>query len=283
MGSRWTLGRTRCNPVAVTPTPSTAPPLPVFRRVTNDDCPSASGAVVVIDVLRAFTTAAFAFAAGAAEIVPVASVNEAFALRARFPDALLMGEVEGLPVAGFDFGNSPAALLHEDLSGRRLIQRTSAGTQGLVASTRADALFAASAVCASATASVLQRLVLQQRAHADVTFVVTGAYVGRDGDEDAACADYLEARLGGRPFDTAELVRRVRSSEAAEPFRASSNAFPALDLELCVDVDRFDFALVVERRDGLLVMRAEAAPALAAAGVSGERSMSPHPGRGPAT
>ena len=46
------------------------------------------GVVVVIDVLRAFTTAAFAFAAGAREIVLVSTVDEALALRERLAGAL---------------------------------------------------------------------------------------------------------------------------------------------------------------------------------------------------
>src|SRR6266508_6970461 len=101
-----------------------------FERATLETCGAAIGAVVVIDVIRAFTTAAFAFAAGAREIVLTSAVEEALALRAHFPGALVMGEVDGLPVEGFDFSNSPAELIGRDLGGRRMIQRTSAGTQG---------------------------------------------------------------------------------------------------------------------------------------------------------
>src|SRR5690349_24909649 len=113
-----------------------------IERATNETCAVATGIVVAIDVIRAFTTAAFALAAGARDIVPVGTVEQALELRARFPGALLMGEVGGYPIDGFDFGNSPTALLGRDLAGRRLIQRTSAGTQGLVLSLRADELFA---------------------------------------------------------------------------------------------------------------------------------------------
>ena len=88
-----------------------------FKRLTLRDCDQATGTVVVIDVVRAFTTAAFAFAAGAREVVLTDSVEEAFALRDRFRGAaggrltcLLMGEVGGEPIEGFDLGNSPAAL-----------------------------------------------------------------------------------------------------------------------------------------------------------------------------
>ena len=76
-----------------------------IRTATLETCSSATGTVVVIDVWRSFTTAAFAFAAGARDIVPVGSVEEALALRGRFPGALLMGMGESccLSLDRFDF------------------------------------------------------------------------------------------------------------------------------------------------------------------------------------
>ena len=223
-----------------------------IERATNQTCGVATGVVVAIDVIRAFTTAAFALAAGARDIVPVGTVEQALDLRARFPGALAIGEVDGYPIEGFDFGNSPSALLGQDLAGRRLIQRTSAGTQGLVRSLKAETLFAGSFVCAAATARAIAR-----SAPASVTLVATGVLPGRDGDEDIACADYLAALLRGEPIDTAALVRRVRDSDSGRLFADPAHkVFPTSDLDLCTDVDRFDFVLRVERRDGLLVMEA---------------------------
>ena len=221
-----------------------------IERATNQTCAVATGVVVAIDVIRAFTSAAFALAAGARDIVPVGTVEQALDLRARFPGALLMGEVDGYPIEGFDFGNSPSALLGQNLAGRRLIQRTSAGTQGLVLSLKAETLFAGSLVCATATARAIAR-----SAPSAVTLIATGVFPGRDGDEDIACADYLAALLRGEPIDSGELVRRVRDSDAGRLFADPADpVFPASDLELCTHADRFDFALHVERRDGLLVM-----------------------------
>ena len=153
------------------------------------DCDQAEGTVIVIDVVRAFTTAAFAFSAGAIEVVLVGGVDEALALRDRMPDAWVMGEVDGLQPEGFDLGNSPAALAGLDLAGRRFIQRTSAGTQGVVCSSdRAERLLACSLCCAAATARRVREL-----APDIVTMVVTGIQAGgrenNNGDEDVACAD----------------------------------------------------------------------------------------------
>ena len=64
-----------------------------IRFATLDTCAESGGTVVVIDVIRAMTTAAYAFAAGVRDIVPAGTVDEALALRDRFPGALVMGEV----------------------------------------------------------------------------------------------------------------------------------------------------------------------------------------------
>ncbi len=224
-----------------------------FVRTSLETCGTATDTVVVVDVLRAFSTAAYAFGAGAREIVLAGSVDEALALKSQMPDALVMGGVGGLPVKEFDFGNSPVALSSANLAGRRLIQRTSAGTQGIIRSRQADHLLASSLCCASATARAIRKL-----APRTVTFVITGLRPDGHGDEDAACADYIEALLGGRQVDTAPFVERVYASLAGRPFvDPAQPEFPLADLEACVQVDRFDFAMPVRRRDGMFVMKAE--------------------------
>jgi 2-phosphosulfolactate phosphatase len=216
-----------------------------IERATLETCHEATDTVVVIDVLRAFTTAAYAFAAGAADIRPVATVEEALALRAQNPGWLVMGEAGGRPVAGFDFGNSPAAFLDMDLSGRHLVQRTSAGTQGVMRSRNARRLLVASLVVARATAENIRR-----HAPQTVTLVISGVRPDRSGDEDAACADYLEALLTGTPVDREAIMRRVRQSWAGRLFTQADPDFPAADLECALDIDRFSFALEVRQQEG---------------------------------
>ncbi|MFL7791993.1 MAG: 2-phosphosulfolactate phosphatase [Anaerolineae bacterium] len=223
-----------------------------FRQASLQTCAEATGVVVVIDVIRAFTTAAFAFAAGAEEIILVGAVEEAFALREQFPGALVMGETRGLPPPGFDFGNSPSALMGTDLTHRRLIQRTSAGTQGVVNSHKADLLLTSSFCCAQATVDYIRRISPDL-----VTFVVTGLGPDGRGEEDLACAEYLEALLTGKRPDPEPYTKRVKECRTSRYLFADPDKpqFPWEDIECCVDVDHLDFAMVVERRDDLLVMK----------------------------
>ena len=103
-----------------------------FHYTDLEDCHTARGVVIVIDVLRAFSTAAYAFSRGAKEVLLVSTVDEALSLKSAIPHSKVMGEVGGLRPDGFDFGNSPTYIDQADLSGVTMIHRTSAGTQGVV-------------------------------------------------------------------------------------------------------------------------------------------------------
>jgi 2-phosphosulfolactate phosphatase len=207
--------------------------------------------VVVIDVLRSFSTAAYAFEAGAAAVYPVETVAEAMELQRVIPHSLTTGAIAGGdPVPGFDFGNSPAALAGAGLQGRELIQTTAAGVRGLLRFADARSVFGGSLVCARATAAAIRRL--QPR---EVMLLITGEWVDRDGDEDVACADYLEALLNGGTPDPAPYAERVRQSDFGRRFAAGDNpSLPRSDLDLCARADCFDFAMSAIRRDGRFVL-----------------------------
>src|ERR1700704_3752103 len=89
----------------------------------------ARGLAVVIDVIRSFTVSAYALAGGARECRLVTTVDEARALAASIPGALLSAEENALPIAGIPISNSPTQISTADLKGRTLVQRSSAGTQ----------------------------------------------------------------------------------------------------------------------------------------------------------
>jgi 2-phosphosulfolactate phosphatase len=207
--------------------------------------------VIVIDVLRAFSTAAYAFSRGAREIMLVSTVEAALSLRSQTPDSRVMGEVNGLRPEGFDFSNSPTYINEADLSGKTLIHRTSAGTQGVVRSQNAEVLLASSFVVASATMRYIVNL-----GAPEVTFVITGkSYNG--GDEDLACAEYLEELLKGNHPEIKPFVKRVLESRDAFPhLDAAQREFPLSDLDYCTQIDKFDFAMLITRANGKLIMHA---------------------------
>lgn len=212
---------------------------------------TANDTVVVIDVLRSFTTASVALARGASAVYPVESLTEAREILGKIEYSVSVGAVAGGdPVPGFDFGNSPSELMHADLAGRSVVLSTAAGVRGLHLFRQARRLYAASLVSARATAEAIRDASAE-----DVCFVITGEYLDRDGDEDVACADYIESLLRGEPTAPEEFARRVRKSDFGKRFAAGTwPNLPRADLELCAHADFFGFAMPVQREAEQLVI-----------------------------
>ena len=213
----------------------------------------ATGSVAVIDVFRAFTTAAVALANGASQITMVSTVEEALTLRDHGAGHLCMGEVRGRAPQGFDFGNSPFAIKALDFAGKTIIQRTSAGTQGIVAASRAKRLYAASLVTANATARALASGTPDR-----ITLVAMGKNAIRRTDEDELCALHIRNLLEGRRGNPEAVCRVILAGGEAERFHdpTRSHLHPD-DLDIALDIDRYDFAVRVEIEDGRPIARME--------------------------
>ncbi|WP_329023016.1 MULTISPECIES: 2-phosphosulfolactate phosphatase [unclassified Streptomyces] len=207
---------------------------------------------VVVDVMRAYTVAAWAFARGAEKIVLAGSLDEALALKGRHPDWVALKD--GAPSPGFDAVNSPGQLRSRDLGGRTVVQKTTAGTVGALAVKDASLVLCAGFVVAEATARLLR-----ERGGDDVTFVVTG----EDGraEEDLACAQYIARRAAGEAVNAAPYLRRAGDSRAAAELAEGvrEGAHPD-DVALCLELDRFPFAMVATPEDSLMVLRPHTAP-----------------------
>jgi 2-phosphosulfolactate phosphatase len=207
------------------------------------------GAVVVVDVLRAFTTAAYALGAGAARIVLVSTVEEALDVKGRLTGALAMGEDGGRKPPGFDFSNSPVEIASADIAGRVLVQRTSAGTQGVFAAPRAARLWCASLVCASATAAAVAASRL-----GTPTYVITGRFPDRpeiSGSDDLATARLIERVRSGQDLAAEHTRHEVATSdEAVRTLALGEGHVHPDDITAAVDIDRFDFAMEVLRAPG---------------------------------
>lgn len=80
-----------------------------------------SDVVLVVDVIRATTTAAAFLEAGASALYLTPSIESARAFKDE--DVILGGEVGGLKPQGFDLGNSPQEALEDQVGGRTVVMR----------------------------------------------------------------------------------------------------------------------------------------------------------------
>ena len=215
------------------------------------DAREAQGTVIIVDVFRAFTTAAIAFDKGADHIVLVAEVEEAMELYCRGVGDLTMGEVDGKRPPGFDYGNSPYEISQAELSGKTIVQSTRAGTVGVAAASKAESIYLGAFVVAEATVRAIRR-----ENPSLVCIIAMGDRGAFRSDEDEQCALYLRNLLEGRNPD-AEAVRNLvmEGGQTQKFFDATQTQYHPQDVELALQLNRFPFAMRINREDGLLVAR----------------------------
>jgi 2-phosphosulfolactate phosphatase len=237
--------------------------VPHVRRYSLlDGARQAEGVAVVIDVYRAFTSAALMLHLGAERLVLVADADAALDLQ-RSQGCLAVGEEDGRKVPGFDLGNSPAEVLAAGkglFQGRTVVQRTSAGVQGAVAAAyRCERTFLGSYLTAAATARAILALSPPPEI---VSLVAMGQAGRRPSPEDECCADYLEHLLAGQPYDHLTALRRIVGDEATAKFeRGDQPHYPPQDPIYCLQRDLLHFAVLLEQEDRWLVARAFWPPA----------------------
>jgi 2-phosphosulfolactate phosphatase len=204
---------------------------------------SARGLAVVIDVFRAFSVEAYAFARGAIAGIPVAEIDTARQLKAVDPHRILLGERYARPLPGFDCGNSPTELERIDLTGRTLVHTTHSGTQGLANAIHADEVITGALVNCAAIVRYIHLRQPQQ-----VTLVRMGQEATSRCAEDDLCAEVLKSRLCGQQPDVSNVRTRLRAAASAQKFfDPACDWAPQRDFELCTEMDIFDFVLRLDR------------------------------------
>jgi len=168
----------------------------------------ARGTVIVIDVLRAFTTSSVLFNRGIKEIYIVKDQYIALHTKWKYPDkTIIFGEKGGRHIEGFDYENSPSEMEEANIDINKIfMQRTSSGTKGSLSvskNVQVKEIIAGSFT----TADVVKDYIKDK---GNVDYLITGSRTPDGGAEDVALAKYLMNEID---LDTAHKM--VRKSFAA--------------------------------------------------------------------
>jgi 2-phosphosulfolactate phosphatase len=228
----------------------------------------AGGTAVVIDILRATTTIAYALEAGAVEVIPCLQLTDALAAAKQFsPDEIVLGgERDGVAIEGFDLGNSPEEYSSDRVAGKTVIFTTTNGTRAMTRTRSAKETFVASFVNLSA---VVSQLILRENIH-----VLCAGTDGAITEEDILFAGLLAdqiIRRSGVAFDmnaqavtarefwlNAFTVPQTIGAEPLEPDRLAEHLRKSLgaqnlirlgmddDIFAASQIDRFDSVPVLD-------------------------------------
>src|ERR1035437_8485815 len=205
---------------------------------------NAKGVAVIIDVFRAFSVACYAVDAGASRIIATSDVSEAFLLKKKYKNSVLVGERDEKKIEGFDFGNSPTEIIKADLSGKTVIHTTTAGTQGLINAINAETILTGSFVNAGAIVKYIKTLNPDR-----VSLVAMGYRATCSAEEDLLCAKMIETELKSARFIPDIRITNLQNTSGKRFFNPVNIDFsPPTDFFLCTMINKFDFVLKATRR-----------------------------------
>ncbi len=206
---------------------------------------------IVIDVIRAFTVSHLAFSKGVDVIYLVHTVAEALALRTRHPGMLLAGEVDALPIDGFDLDNSPHTFSLAELAGKSLVQKTTNGVKATLLALNAKTVMVTGLSNARTTALHARRLAqdLARSSGDDATTCTINVIASHpDDDDDVAVAQYIRSIvLGQNDLLLAQVQQRISSSRPAQKFLDPAQPeFKSQDIPFCLQEAAPEFVMVVQ-------------------------------------
>jgi len=161
--------------------------------------------IVVIDALRSAALIVTALSKGIERVFLAANIHEALRIKSLYGDDMLIaGEGVGMPIQGFEVGNSPIKLL-KVLEERRprymaIITEATSGTRtvdAIFAENSNATVFVGSPLNVSSVAKVVEEYV--EKLEKDVTLVCSG-YLGKE----FALEDFMTAGLIARRFKSIE-------------------------------------------------------------------------------
>jgi len=205
---------------------------------------NAEGVAVIIDVFRAFSVGCYAYDSGAVRIIATQSIEEAFDLKTKYINSVLIGERDERKIEGFDLGNSPTEILKTDLRGKTIIHTTTAGTSGLVNASKAERIITGSLVNADAVVRYIKSIYPDQ-----VTLVAMGYRAAISSEEDLLCARIIRAGLNNEKYSYEKEISDLITSSGKRFFNPDNLDFsPPTDFFLCTMINKFNFILKGEKR-----------------------------------
>jgi 2-phosphosulfolactate phosphatase len=216
---------------------------------------------IVVDTIRATTTALYALRQGYSEVICCGDVDDArAAAKAIGAGAILAGERQCVRIEGFHLGNSPREFDAGQPLGDVLVLTTTNGTKAVLqAQSEAPIVLVAALANLSATAAHAARLTRAGRGRVAVRCAgVRGAVALDDTYTAGRLVDALAAYLPEWPVgDAAELARTSAETfssayaalTASQSARDLASANLTEDVRTCAQVDAVDIVAQAEPQE----------------------------------
>ncbi len=196
---------------------------------------------VLIDVFRSTTTLPLMLYRKAEYIIPVRTITETRKLKEKNPQYITSGERYGIRIPGFNYDNSPYAILNSDLSNKIVLFTSTNGIKVLYKIMNYPGkIYLSSFVNFNATYNAIKN-------YDKISLIVSNRPDGKS-DEDYIYADMLENKLNGNDINIDEYKEKIRKSRGSRRLRIMG---ASKDIEISLNVDLYNYPIIYN--DGKII------------------------------
>lgn len=201
--------------------------------------------VVVIDVFRAFTTAGYILEQKPKNYFISDNSISLNRVKNKYYNNFLVGKAEKNIDLKYNIPNSPTRLLENNINGKNVFHRSSAGGKGIINAKGADVILVSSFVNAKATVKYIQSL-----KNVNVKIMPMGTEGLQPSIEDDLCATYISKLLNNKKFNIIKFIPKIKNGSGKYFFTSDQIQYPKEDFDKCLEIDKFNFAIRAEVFDG---------------------------------
>ncbi len=189
---------------------------------------------VLIDVFRSTTTLPLMLYRKAEYIMPVRTITETRRLKEKNHEYVTSGERYGIRIPGFNYDNSPYAILNSDLSNKIVLFTSTNGIKVLYKIMNYPGkIYISSFINFNATYNAIKN-------YNKISLIVSNRPDGKS-DEDYIYADMLENKLKGYDIDIDEYKNRIRNSHGSKRLKIMG---ASRDIEASLNVDMYNYPVI---------------------------------------
>lgn len=194
--------------------------------------------IIVIDVLRAFTTACYVINNNPTDYIIVPDLNSAYSLKKENPNYILIGERNGYNIPGFDYGNSPTEIKNVDFSNKTIVHTTTLGTRGIVnALNHTKDVITGSFINAKAIINYIKK----ENPNNIYLFCTSGT---SDNNEDLMFAKYIKGYFENKPLNISVIRKNLMKHESGIRYLINPRTkYSKRDFFLALELDKFNFII----------------------------------------
>jgi len=194
--------------------------------------------IIVIDVLRAFTTACYAMNNIPKDYIIVPDIDSAHKLKKENHNYILMGERHGIKIPEFDYGNSPTEIKDLDFSGKTIVHTTTLGTRGIISALEHTKDIATGSFV---NAGAIIDYIKKENPNTVYLFSTNGL---ADDNEDVMFAKYIKGYFENKPLDMDTIRNDLIKHESGINYLTNpTTKYSKMDFFLAFELDKFNFVI----------------------------------------